>query len=86
MGRLGLLGELRLVQFSQGRRATRYSVGPCRREERTRLEHVPDGLGELASHLDPGDRGPALAAEPTLGALVVLDVDRVLGRMEPPLR
>ena len=52
MGRLGLLGELRLVQFSQGRRATRYSVGPCRREERTRLEHVPDGLGELASHLD----------------------------------
>ena len=43
---------------------------------------MPDGLGELASHLDPGHLGPALAAEPTLGALVVLDVDRVLGRMD----
>ena len=30
----------------------------------------------------PGRPWPRLAAEPTLGALVVLDVDRVLGRMD----
>jgi len=43
---------------------------------------VPDGLGELASHLDPGHLGPALAAEASLGALVVLDIDRVLSGVD----
>ena len=43
---------------------------------------MPDGLGELASHLNPGHLGAALAAEATLGALVVLGVDRVLGGVD----
>ncbi len=47
-----------------------------------RLEHVPDGLGELESHLDAGDFGATLAAETTLGPLVVLGVDRMAGGVD----
>ena len=36
-------------------------------------------LGELASDVDAGDRGAALAAQPALGALVAGGVDRVSG-------
>jgi hypothetical protein len=63
-------------------RRDQYIVGPCQREVRSRVEHVPDGLGEPASHLDAANLGPALAAEATLGALVVLGIDRVLGGMD----
>ena len=33
-------------------------------------EDVPDRLGQLASKIDPGGLGVALATEPLLGALV----------------
>jgi hypothetical protein len=44
-------------------------------------EHVPDGLGELAGDLHPGDPGAALATKPLLGALVVVAVAGVAGGM-----
>ena len=42
-------------------------------------EHVPDGLGELAGDLDPGDLRAALLAQPTPGRLVVVAVAGVAG-------
>jgi hypothetical protein len=42
-------------------------------------EHVPDGLGELAGDLHPGDPGAPLLAESLLGALVVVAVAGVAG-------
>ncbi|HEY5275681.1 MAG TPA: hypothetical protein VIK38_03945, partial [Coriobacteriia bacterium] len=40
-------------------------------------EDVPDRLGQLASEVDPGDLGAALAPEALLRALVSLQVARV---------
>jgi hypothetical protein len=40
-------------------------------------EEVPDGLGQLASEVDPGDLGAALAPEALLGPLVSLQVARI---------
>ena len=40
-------------------------------------EHVPDRVGEPAGDVDLGDLGPALLAEPALGALVALGVGGV---------
>ena len=40
-------------------------------------KHVPDRVREPARELDLGDPRPALAAEPALGALVALAVERV---------
>jgi hypothetical protein len=54
----------------------------ARKDDVTRLEHVPDGLGELAGHLNAGDHRTALATEPLLRALIVRGIDRVLGRMD----
>jgi hypothetical protein len=42
-------------------------------------EHVPDGGGELAGDLDPGNLAAPLAAEASLGVLVPLAVDGVTG-------
>ena len=46
---------------------------------------MPDSLGELASYFHPGDLGPPLATEATLGALVVLCIDRMLGGVDRSL-
>jgi len=40
-------------------------------------EDVPDDLGQLASEVDPGDLGAALAPEALLRALVSLQVARI---------
>src|SRR5512132_2716292 len=51
-------------------------------------EHVPDRLGQLPAEVDLADLGSALAAEPALGVLVALLVERVLAgvhrRLEEP--
>jgi hypothetical protein len=41
------------------------------------VEHVPDRFGEPAGEVDLGDFGAALLADPRLGLLVGLAVDRV---------
>src|SRR4051794_24767553 len=56
--------------------------GACRSEGLVGGEHVPDGLGELAGDVDAGDRWPALAAQPGLGALVAAGVDRMAGGVD----
>src|SRR3954470_6514206 len=48
--------------------------GACRSEGLVGGEHPPDGLGELAGDVDPGDLRAALPAEAGLGALVALGV------------
>src|SRR6266545_7581490 len=53
--------------------------GPCRHEWLVAGEHVPDGLGELAGDLNPGDLGAALLAQPAPGRLVVVAVAGVAG-------
>ena len=76
------MGELRLFHLRRGSSSDqRHSVGPCRSEHRARLEHVPDGLGELASYLDTRDLGAALAPEAGLGPLVVVLVGRMIRRV-----
>jgi len=76
------VGELRLVRFIKGSSCDqRRGVGPCRSEHRARLEHVPDGLGEFAGDLDTGDLRAALAAETSLGPLVVLLVGIMVSGM-----
>ena len=42
-------------------------------------EHVPDGGGELAGDLDPGNLRSALTAEALLGVLVPVAIRRVPG-------
>ena len=74
----GLVGELRLVHLKRGSSGDqRRSGGPCRSEHRARLEHVPDGLGELAGYFDASDLGAALATKAGLGPVVVVLVDRM---------
>ena len=43
---------------------------------------MPDGLGELAGNLHPGDPGAALATQPLLGVLVVVAVAGVVGGVD----
>jgi hypothetical protein len=45
-------------------------------------EDVPDDLGQLASEVDPGDLGAALAPEALLRALVSLQVARISGSVD----
>src|SRR5215211_978478 len=76
-------GRLRLAQFRQGSSGDQSAGrGPCRSEWLLTGEHVPDGLGELAGNLHPGDPGAPLLAEPLLGALVVVAVARMLGGVD----
>ena len=51
--------------------------GACRMEGFVLREDVPDRLGQLASEVDPGDLGAALAPEALLRALVSLEVARI---------
>jgi hypothetical protein len=53
--------------------------GPCRSKGLLSGEQVPDGLGELAGDLHPGDPGAALATKPLLGVLVLVAVAGVAG-------
>jgi hypothetical protein len=81
-GRIRSDRSVRLAHLNRGpSRGQRVCVGPCRAERGLGGEHVPDGLGELASDLDAGDLGAALAAEPLLGGLVMVGVAGVTGGM-----
>jgi hypothetical protein len=52
----GSVGELRLVQFRRGRRATRSDAGSCRSEVGAGRQHVPDGLGQSEPEPDRADK------------------------------
>ena len=85
-GGKGLVGELRLVHLKRGSSSDqRRGGGPCWSEHRARLEHVPDGLGELASYFDTRDLGAALTTEAGLGPVVVVPVDRMTRRVHSGL-
>jgi hypothetical protein len=43
---------------------------------------VPDGLGELAGNLHPGDPGAALATQRLLGVLVLVAVAKMAGGVD----
>lgn len=74
------MGALRLVHLKRGPSSgQRQNVGPCRGERTVGGAHVPDGLGQLACHLDAGDLLAALLPEPLGCALVVLGVGGVSG-------
>src|SRR5512133_2902624 len=76
-------GRLRLAQFRRGSSGDQSAgSGPCRSKWLLTGEHVPDGLGELAGDLHPGDPGAPLLAEPLLGALVVVAVAGVAGGVD----
>ena len=52
-------------------------MGPAGAKRFGLREHVPDGAGELAGDVDPGDLAAALAAEALLVPLVALAARRV---------
>ena len=73
-------GRLRLARFRRGSSGDQSAGrGPCRSNGLLSGEHVPDGLGDLAGNLHPGDSGAALPTKPLLGALVVVAVAGVAG-------
>jgi hypothetical protein len=55
--------------------------GACRGEGFVLGEDVPDGFGELAGEVDPGDLRAALPAEASLHPLVSFAVAGVAGRV-----
>lgn len=65
------------AHFSEGRLCGQSVGGACRSEGLVAGEHVPDRLGEAAGDVDLSDLGSWLLAEPLLGVLVALGVDRV---------
>ena len=65
------------AQFHRGSSSDQTDRGACRMEGLVLREDVPDGLGQLASEVDPGDLGAALAPEALLRALVSLEVARI---------
>src|SRR5690242_9069587 len=70
-----LSGLAPVAHVKKGLSSSQARNGACRSEGLERLvagQHVPDRLGQLASELDLGDLGAALATQPALGALVAL--------------
>src|SRR5664280_2426313 len=65
------------AQFHRGSSSDQTDRGACRMEGFVLREDVPDGLGQLASEVDPGDLGAALAPEALLRALVSLHVANI---------
>ena len=66
-----------VAQFPNGLSGSQTINGACRSEGLITSQHVPDRLGELAGEVDLRDLGTTLAAEPALGVLVALAVDRI---------
>jgi len=82
-----LSGLAPVVQLKKGLSGSQGENGACRSEGLKGLvagQHVPDRLGQLSGELDLGDLGAALAAQPTLSALVALLVERVRRGGDPP--
>jgi hypothetical protein len=67
------------AQFHRGSSSDQTDRGACRVEGFVLREDVPDGLGQLASEVDPGDLGAALAPQALLGPLVSLQVASIAG-------
>src|SRR5947209_2231533 len=79
---LVLSGLAPVAHVKNGLSCSQANNGACRSEGLERLvagQHVPDRFSELASELDLGDLGAALATEAALGALVALLVERMRG-------
>ena len=75
-----LSGLAPAAHVKNGLSGSQANNGACRSEGLEWLvagQHVPDRFGELASELDLGDLGAALATQATLGALVALLVEGV---------
>ena len=71
----GSLGPV--AQLNEGRLCGQGRRGACRSEGLVAGEHVPDRLGQAAGDVDLGDLGTALLAQPALGLLVALAVERM---------
>lgn len=67
------------AQFHSGSSSDQKHSGACRGEGFVLGEDVPDGFGELAGDVDPGDLRAALPAEALLGPLVTLPIVGVAG-------
>src|SRR5664280_1352338 len=67
------------AQFHRGSSSDQKHRGACRGKRFILREHVPDGFGELASDVDPGDLRAALTAQAPLGPLVALAIVSVAG-------
>src|ERR1035437_3283963 len=78
---LGLWEAVPAAQVHRGSSGDQTHGGACRMERVGLREDVPDRLGQLASKIDPGDLGAALAAEPLLGALIALPIVGVAGNV-----
>src|SRR5436305_7075334 len=66
-----------VAHLRKGRLCGQSRRGACRSEGLVAGEHVPDRLGQAAGDVDLGDLGTALLAQPALGLLVALAVERM---------
>ena len=73
------MGGCRRPNSIRGSSSDQTHSGACRSEGFVLGEDVPDGFGELAGDVDPGDLRTTLATEATLGPLVALPVVGVAG-------
>src|SRR3990172_10962680 len=79
-GRTWSGGRLRRRPNSmQGSSSDQRDSGACRGEGFVLGEDVPDGFGELAGDVDPGDLRAALPAQALLGPLVPIPIVGVAG-------
>ena len=62
------------AQFDTGSSSDQRDSGACRGEGFVLSEDMPDGFGELAGDVDPGNLGATLAAEAVLVALVAVSI------------
>ena len=65
------------AQFDTGSSSDQQDSGAYRSKRFVLGEDMPDGLGQLAGDVDPGNLGATLAAEAALVALVAIPIVRI---------
>src|ERR1035437_5187956 len=67
------------AQFDTGSSSAQQDSGAYRSKRFVLREAMPDGLGQLAGDVDPGNLRATLAAEAALVALVAIPIVRIAG-------
>src|SRR5665811_1930517 len=67
------------AQFDSGSSSDQQDSGACRSKRFVLREDMPDGLGQLAGDVDPGNLGATLATQAFLVPLVAVSIVRMAG-------
>src|SRR5271157_3025008 len=69
------------AQFDRGSSSDQRHSGACRGKGFVLSQDMPDGFGELAGNVDPGNFGATLTAKPVLVSLVAVSIADVTSGM-----